>query len=194
MAESEKDTREFIMSVANNLFARYGFSKTTMNDIAEAAGKAKSSLYHYFQGKEQVFQAILDKEYNMLKREIEHAISLEDTPHMKLKTFFVTRMRVLKNIANFYSAIKDEYLEHYSFIEKLRENYNREEMELIKSILELGIRDNSFSISDLDTCAMGLFLTMKGTESFIILEPDKNKNEKILESIMETVFFGINKR
>ncbi len=194
MAESEKDTREFIMSVANNLFARYGFSKTTMNDIAEAAGKAKSSLYHYFQGKEQVFQAILDKEYNLLKKEIGHAISLEDTPHLKLKSFFITRMKVLKNIANFYAAIKDEYLEHYSFIEKLRENHNREEMEVIKSILESGIRDNSFSIKDIDACTAALFLMMKGTENFIILEPDQNKNEKILESITETVFFGIIKR
>ena len=42
--------KEEILESAKKVFAKYGYKKTSVNDIAKAAGKAKSSLYHYFDG------------------------------------------------------------------------------------------------------------------------------------------------
>ncbi len=45
------DQRELILSHAAHLFARRGYFGTSMNQVAEAAGLSKASLYHYYKDK-----------------------------------------------------------------------------------------------------------------------------------------------
>jgi len=194
MAESEKDVKEAILNAAANVFAKYGYIKTTMNDIAATVKKGKSSLYHYFPGKEQVFQAVLDKEFGAIKSEVEEAISKENTPQKKLSVFISTRMYALHNRANFYSALKDEFMEHFTFIEKFRETYDQIEQNTIKNLLVQGINEGTFGIKDVDTTAFGIFFAMKGIEYSWIVAIDAAQKEKILSNMLEILFYGINKR
>lgn len=50
--------RDDIVAAAMEPFARLGFARTSMSDIAQAAGLTRTALYHYFPNKEAVFQAI----------------------------------------------------------------------------------------------------------------------------------------
>ena len=46
---SKKDVnRESILKIAQEIFSKYGYRKTTLDDIANAVRKGKSSLYYYF--------------------------------------------------------------------------------------------------------------------------------------------------
>ena len=51
-----------IVEIAKDIFARFGFKKTTVEEIAKAARKTKSSLYYYFNNKEEIFQAVIEHE------------------------------------------------------------------------------------------------------------------------------------
>jgi len=53
---SIETTKETIVSVANRLFSRFGFHKTSMDEIAKVARKAKGSLYYHFASKEDLFR------------------------------------------------------------------------------------------------------------------------------------------
>lgn len=48
-----------IADAALRLFARYGYKRTSMDDIAKEAGLAKATLYLHFKGKDDVFRAML---------------------------------------------------------------------------------------------------------------------------------------
>ena len=48
-----------LLEAAKNVFARYGVSKTTMNDIAREAGVARQTLYNAYPNKESVLRATL---------------------------------------------------------------------------------------------------------------------------------------
>ena len=63
--------RENILKIAREIFSKYGFKKTTLDDIANAVRKGKSSLYYYFESKEDLFQAVILKEVNILAHELE---------------------------------------------------------------------------------------------------------------------------
>jgi len=52
------DKRETILDSAFDLFRHYGYRRTSMEDIARAAGVAKGTLYLYFTSKEELFEAI----------------------------------------------------------------------------------------------------------------------------------------
>lgn len=53
----EGTAQEEIVRAATKLFAEKGFARTTMSEIAAAAGLKQSSLYYYFNRKEQILQA-----------------------------------------------------------------------------------------------------------------------------------------
>lgn len=51
--------RELILSAANSVFARAGFSGATTAAIAEAAGLPKANVHYYFGSKEQLYREVL---------------------------------------------------------------------------------------------------------------------------------------
>lgn len=57
-AESES-TRDRILDVAEQLFARKGLAGTAVRDIARAAGLTAPSLYNYFEGKQALYEAVI---------------------------------------------------------------------------------------------------------------------------------------
>ena len=63
-----------ILDTARALFKKSGFKKTTMGDIARSLGKAKSSLYYYYPGKEDIFEAVLHAEMAELLTQIHQSI------------------------------------------------------------------------------------------------------------------------
>ncbi|MBX6324157.1 MAG: TetR/AcrR family transcriptional regulator, partial [Rhodospirillaceae bacterium] len=49
---------DYILEAARRLFARYGFRRTAMEDIAREAGVAKGTVYLYFDSKDAVYLAV----------------------------------------------------------------------------------------------------------------------------------------
>jgi len=61
---SENDQRrEQILDAAAAVIIRLGYNKATMGDIAEEAGASRRTVYLYFKGKEELFEALLYREY-----------------------------------------------------------------------------------------------------------------------------------
>ncbi len=86
------EVKEAIVNVARHIFSRFGFRKTTMDEIAIASRKGKSSIYYYFASKEEIFQAVVEKEASILKQELKKAINEADSPAQKLKAHVLVRI------------------------------------------------------------------------------------------------------
>jgi AcrR family transcriptional regulator len=61
-----EDQREAILSSAASLFARSGYLGTSMNDVAEACGLSKATLYHYYRDKDELLVSIADEHVSRL--------------------------------------------------------------------------------------------------------------------------------
>ncbi len=60
-SSARKDlVRDELLGKAADLFSRRGYANTTIQDIAQALGLSRSSLYHYFSSKEEVLRALID--------------------------------------------------------------------------------------------------------------------------------------
>jgi AcrR family transcriptional regulator len=189
--KSKEDMRKLIVNAACDIFARFGYKKSTMDEIAQAAHKAKSSIYHYFESKEEIFRAVVEKESQLLKEMITEAINQEDTPQKKLRAYVTTRMRILSRLSNFYSALKDEYFEQYSFIEKMREKYLKDEIRLVKKILKNGVEQGEFVVKDMEITAFTIITALKGLEYPWAIENDSSKTEENIDHLLEILFNGI---
>ncbi len=59
--ERTRSTRRRILAEATRLFARRGFHKTTVADLAAAIGMTQGALFHHFRGKRAVLEAVVDR-------------------------------------------------------------------------------------------------------------------------------------
>ena len=77
-------TRELLLEVARQLFAKVGFTNTTMNDIAKAAKRGRRTLYVYFKSKEDVYYAVVEQEMYKLLDALELVANSAEPPQNKL--------------------------------------------------------------------------------------------------------------
>lgn len=50
-----------ILSAAENIFARFGFRRASMSQIADEAGLTRQALYHHYTNKEALFRAVVEE-------------------------------------------------------------------------------------------------------------------------------------
>src|SRR5512143_2313101 len=62
MANNDERQQQ-ILDAAASVIIRLGYDKATMSDIAEEAGASRRTVYQYFKGKEELFEALLYREY-----------------------------------------------------------------------------------------------------------------------------------
>lgn len=191
---SDSEKKEKIISAATSLFSRFGLEKTTMEDIAKAAKKGKSSLYYYFKSKEEVFAEVIKKEIAGLKIAIIEAIEKEDDPYNKFRKFVDARLNYLNEKADQYTNVKDEHLKHYEFIENLTADYSNWEISTIKNIVEYGRDKGLFEVTDLDSISQALFFALKGLEYPWAINLTRKEIEKSVEALVDILLRGISKR
>ncbi|MDY6934625.1 MAG: TetR/AcrR family transcriptional regulator [Spirochaetota bacterium] len=191
---TQNDTKELILDEARKVFARFGFKKATMDEIANATDKAKSSIYHYFASKETIFQKVVEKEGLELNIELLRAIESENTPQRKISAYIITKIQVLHNLKNYYSALRDEYLERYGFIGRLRKRHEKEEFRIIQDIL-ISMNEGGDAIAlDIETTSFAIVTALKGLEYHWAKMVDICKIEGCIDKIVDTLFYGIVKR
>lgn len=195
MVVVKKEVRAYIVGVARKIFTRYGFRKTTMEEIALATGKGKSSIYYYFKSKEEIFLAVVEKEAEELKEKLEQTIHMDDSPIDKLRSYIFFRLHHLRTVENFYAALNDEYLSRMDFILGIRRKFDQEERLVVKGILEEGMGDGTFQLVSSDIGATAISTMMKGLELPLLLsEEHKTDRASLLDDLMRVLFYGILKR
>ncbi|MFH9552779.1 TetR/AcrR family transcriptional regulator [Streptomyces sp. NPDC017435] len=80
-AESQARTREHVLDTAHELFLRDGFTTTSIERVAEAAGYSKGAVYSNFATKNQLCLAVLDR---IAMRQVAHiAAAMGDAPRIE---------------------------------------------------------------------------------------------------------------
>ena len=74
---SYEDQREMILAQAAQLFAKRGYSATSMNQVAEACGLSKATLYHYYKDKYALLLSIADDHVSRLAALIDTEAALQ---------------------------------------------------------------------------------------------------------------------
>jgi AcrR family transcriptional regulator len=73
----EQTTRERILSAAVQVFAEKGYHATRVDEIVEASGTSKGSVYFHFESKQEIFLALIDQFAARLEKTVMEAILRE---------------------------------------------------------------------------------------------------------------------
>ncbi len=84
-ASGYEGQRELILAQAAALFARQGYSGTSMNEVAKASGISKPALYHYVRDKQQLAATIAQEHVARLEAVVHDVERLQLDPEPKLR-------------------------------------------------------------------------------------------------------------
>lgn len=158
--ESEK--RAHILSFAKKRFERFGFNKTTVDEIANDAGVSKRTLYQEFESKEKILHELFMFEAISVRKAILNQIKKITDPSEKLQTYlrlaekYLNQNPFITNLLNDESGFFAPFLGDKSYI--VEEGIK----EIIISILKEGMEKGVFRKMEEKVVGRCIFLLFKG--------------------------------
>ncbi len=139
------EVREAILDATDDFLARFGYKKMTIDDLAQAVGIGKGSIYLHFSSKEEIALSHVDRIVERLKTELKIIAARKTSPEERLRQMLL--MRVLhrfdsvqhytQSLDDILSAIRPRLLAR-------RKTYFEEEAEILSAVIEEGQATKSF--------------------------------------------------
>ncbi|NBD28154.1 TetR/AcrR family transcriptional regulator [Paenibacillus glycinis] len=175
-----------ILTVALDVYFKYGYKRVSMNEIAEAAGISRAGLYLYFKNKEEVFNATILHYGDTLIAEIKEGLSSKNTPEDKILYAFE-----VWSIHNFDQSLRSPEVKEMtdsslSFAqEALDASYNKLEV-VLTSILksESQFADNPNRLSPEKLAR----LLTSASRGFKIVAKNSTQLRQMIEDMLRIIF------
>ncbi|MBR3123598.1 MAG: TetR/AcrR family transcriptional regulator, partial [Prevotella sp.] len=150
---SVSKTRHKLVEVARQLFAKNGIANTTMNDIAVASGKGRRTLYTYFKSKEDVYTAVIESELERLSDKLDEVAAKKIRPQDKIIELIYMHLSSIKEAVVRNGNLRAEFFRNIWTVEKVRKNFDDEEIKLFRKVYAEGKEDGEFDIENIDHVA-----------------------------------------
>lgn len=92
-AQVDDDTSARILDAALDRFTTFGVRRTTMDDIASAAGVGRATVYRRFAGRDDIVRAVILREMARFLSEVDAAVQAIDDPLERFVEGFVATLR-----------------------------------------------------------------------------------------------------
>jgi TetR/AcrR family transcriptional regulator len=196
-----KDKEERILQAAQHRFAVYGYSKVTMDEIAEDVGMAKASLYYYFPTKEAIFRSVILHEQNEFLSLLQKVIQDKCSAGQKFLEYIRLRIKLTEQLSNLSHFHKQGWNEVKPLFKDLFTDFLLQENRQIAHILLEGKKNNEFQLDHPHKTAsmilhvlQGLHLRFfRGYDHTAIVETDRVTYEQETLLFAETILHGISK-
>ncbi|MBK9290887.1 MAG: TetR family transcriptional regulator [Bacteroidetes bacterium] len=159
-----KDVRGSIVQSAGMFFARFGFAKTTMDEVARHIHKAKGVIYYYFNSKEELFREVLRKELGQIQAELGSIVLAETDPLEMLRQYFFRRMELMQQAPNYHETLKADLFDKFEFVKEVREAFEQFERIQLRHILDQCKEAGYISINDIPTTVNIIMVVIHSTE------------------------------
>lgn len=125
MEDTRKHSR--IVAAAAALFAKYGYRKTTIDEIVAGAGVSKGLFYHYFSNKKQLYLYIYNSYVDMLSRSIKENVDTTESDFIeRLKRISHIRIAFINQYPDLWGFLYSSYYEKHPDVESAIKDKNKE--------------------------------------------------------------------
>lgn len=188
---NEKKMQE-VLSVSLKCFARFGYKKATMEEIASELGLTKGALYLYADNKQDLYQKAIAMALNRWQNRVKDAVDQETDPRDKLRLMSFKAYQYLAEDNELRQILVNdpEIFPMFPSDDPYHE-INEKSREMLRAILEDGIKAGLFRSADLSSVTWLLFSIYK---LFIIdtyIVSDKEATEKLFSDAVDFVMHGL---
>jgi AcrR family transcriptional regulator len=186
-----------ILSGAKKLFGKHGLKKTTMEDIATAAGKGKSTLYYYFPSKNEIFEAVVEDEMKNVVKRIREAVNAALTAKDKLKSFLLAQITSIIGFHSFREVLFDDIVDSMRMLICIKSRYEQIQIDMIREILLGGTQSGEFKeISETRMNKMSFIIVtfFRGLHFPLSVELTQVQTKDYFDEMIDVLIEGIGKQ
>lgn len=184
-------TRQKLIDIARQLFAKRGVANTTMNDIAVASGKGRRTLYTYFNSKEEVYSAVIESELERLSDKLDEVAAMKMRPLDKVIELIYTHLSMIRETVVRNGNLRAEFFRNIWMVEKVRKKFDDYEIDLFCKVYQDGKADGEFDIDDVNLVADITHYCIKGLEvPFIYGRIGQGLTEEASKPLVAKVVYG----
>lgn len=193
------DKKQLIVETAVGLFSRYGYSKTSLDDIASTAQIAKGTVYYYFPSKEDLFVNVIqikaNEYFGYLREHLDSVEGFEskirELMHVPLK-YIIEQMPVLiEGLKNLPFTYQERLLE-------FRAMQRGRMKELISSVLKIGYEEGLINenLPKEKLCDVMVNWFLLGNDNVQVVDLKKmlDRIEEDHDFLIQMILYGIVKR
>jgi AcrR family transcriptional regulator len=197
----EEQIQEQILQTAKQLFQLHGFRRVTIDDIAKAIGKARSSLYYYYKTREEILEAVIAAEILELMTTVTLAVNKAASAEEKIKTFFLTRLQLVFEKRGFFNSL-DEGIDvaEISGYQKAKFAIHldiwQREGALLGQIITEGIRHGELTVlnsKDQEDLIFVLLSSLRGLKHEMLKRNDFSNVETSVRVLISSLIHGLKK-
>jgi AcrR family transcriptional regulator len=143
------DRKIQIIKAADKRFARHGFHKTSMDEIARDIRIGKPTLYYYFESKDALYLEVIRWEFENFLEGLNQIFSDEELPITKrLENYFLRKDAVRNDFKLIFEILVQFISERTTDTEtEILKEYLTKEEELVKKILSSYYKDKIKAVS-----------------------------------------------
>jgi AcrR family transcriptional regulator len=190
-ADNKELTKDAILNAASQVFGKYGYKKTTLDDITSVLNIGKTAIYYYFKNKEEIFREVIKKEAENLKDTLIEKVAFSETAIEKLTNYAFARMKFLKRIGNYYSALRFDLMEQLDFINESRKDFDKIEVMIVAQILEEGCKSGEFKVDNIADTSKTITLTLKSLEIPFFATTHESDYQSTLKALLNLFLHGL---
>ncbi len=163
-----------ILDAALRVFARRGFYKARMDDIAEEAHLSKGALYWYFRGKDAILQALVDKMFALIMRDMLHIAA---DHHQPVPERLRQIARSAEESVGFFEAAMSFMHEIYALatrpgpVRTAMQGYYRRYKAVLADLLAEGVARRELRPHDSDLMATAFIVQFEGLLLLWVVSP-----------------------
>jgi AcrR family transcriptional regulator len=195
----KRDKKEKIVESARKVFSKYGYNKTTLDDIGNIVGMKKNSLYHYFKNKEDLFSYIIDGEADLYFRYINEEIKKGRNAEEKVKIFIIDGIKYSRERLNLYNSTVAARMEIFHLVENYHKDFVSKQYKILMGVLKEGVKNNEFVKHESKKLAEDLIdMTNSIEEHFFITSGAKyfrdinlGKTDKKISNLLNFILKGL---
>ena len=142
----KKNTEKYyrIIQAATKMFARKGFYKTRISEIAMEAQVADGTVYIYFENKDDILISLFEEQMKVVIDNMVGQISKEDDPVKKLEKFALIHLQLIEQNPNMAEIIQVEVRQSSKFMKEYKNEKFAQYLDLIGEIVREGQENGVF--------------------------------------------------
>ncbi|MBN1336687.1 MAG: TetR/AcrR family transcriptional regulator [Deltaproteobacteria bacterium] len=164
------ERRTTLLDAARDIILRFGYRKATLEDIAAEAGVSRATVYNYFTSKEEVFQAIIQREVEILREVMLASADPESAPEERLMDFVRTHFRHLRAIRTLYSVNQIAAKDVMPMVQDFITGFDKDVRAFLAATLQEGVDSGRFRSVDTHALAGALQAALRGLDEAFVFE------------------------
>jgi AcrR family transcriptional regulator len=182
--------RDAILTAAAETFARFGFKKASIDDIARRAGIGKGTVYLHFESKEELFGAVVLRVAVNAIAGLEAVVKEARTPQAKVRAFLEARTALMARTAADLRVSEEALLELLSQAEAHRREPRAREAAVLEGVIKEGNAKGVFAVRSPRLVAAGISACLEGLDRLVV-GPRGPEVQEALGELYEVIARGL---